>query len=276
MYDVVLLIVQTSAEEIERRFEVGLRSKAVQTNIVPFKNDDGKYALKVIDITDSKTNTTKGLAQQETVYDDLETLKTTILDLIKFIKHDFTEEGMFLVEHILLRPNIFDDTAPVNTFMPICTDDCDEGCGIDPYSFRVSIVLPGYTYRFANPDFRTYMENIIREELPAHIVPRICWVGNRRGEVLDEDNDLFNFENAYKDYLEAKTMLDQEQPTTGKNEHRTLITAMTQLNTIYPEGRLMDCSDESDDIEGRVILGQTNLGTLKTESNGGKNEENQP
>ena len=65
----------------------------------------------------------------------------------------------------------------------------------------------------------------------------------------------------------AKTNLDQEQPMTD-NEHTKLIKAMTKLNTIYPKGRLLDCSDESDEIEGRIILGQTNLGTLKTDNNG--------
>ena len=63
-------------------------------------------------------------------------------------------------------------------------------------------------------------------------------------------------------------MLDQQQPTSGDNKHDKLITAMMNLNTIYPVGRLLDCSDESDEIEGKVILGQTNLGTIKTESNG--------
>jgi hypothetical protein len=268
LYDVVLLITQTTTFDIEKRFEEGIQSKETQINIEPFKTGE-KFALKIVDTSDTKSLSGDGLAKHGTQYDDLESLKTAILELIDFIKHDFTEEGMFLVEHILLRPNVTNDAAPIDTFMPICTDDCDDGsCGIDPYSFRVSIVLPGYTYRFSNPDFRNYMENIIREELPAHIVPRICWVGNRRGQVLDEENDLWNFENAYKNYLEAKTALEQEQPTTGNNEHNELIKAMNELNTIYPEGRLLDCADESDEIEGRIILGQTNLGTLKTESNG--------
>jgi hypothetical protein len=269
LYDVVLLITQTTENDIEKRFEEGINSKSTQTNIVPFKTASGKFALKIVDISDTKTLSGNGLAKQGTEYDDLATLKTKILDLINFIKHDFTEEGMFLVEHILLRPDVNDNDTDIATFLPICTDDCDDGsCGIDPYSFRISIVLPGYTYRFSNPDFRNYMENIIREELPAHILPRICWVGNRRGQVPDKDNDLWNFENAYKNYLEAKTMLEQEQPITGNNEHKILMTAMSQLNTIYPAGRLLDCADESDELEGRVILGQTNLGTLKTESNG--------
>ena len=268
LYDVVLLITQTSVDIIEKRFQEGINSKSTISNIEPFKVGS-KYSLKIVDTSDAKTYTGKGLAKHDGKYDDLTILKTKILDLIDFIKHDFTEEGMFLVEHILLRPDVTNDDAAIETFMPICTDDCDDGsCGIDPFSFRVSIVLPGYTYRFSNPDFRNYMENIIREELPAHIVPRICWVGNRRGQVLDKDNDLWNFENAYKDYLTAKTLLEQEQPITGDNEHNKLITAMNELNTIYPEGRLLDCADESDEIEGRIILGQTNLGTLKTESNG--------
>jgi hypothetical protein len=269
LYDVVLLITQTFEKDIEKRFEGGIEGKDNTLNIEPFETESGTFKLKVIDVSEKTTWTEEGLAKHAPEYDDLETLQAKVLELINFVKQDFTEEGMFLVEHILLRPNVTNDEAAIDNFMPICTDDCgDGGCGMDPYSFRVSIVLPGYTYRFSNPDFRNYMENIIREELPAHIVPRICWVGNRRGQVPDDENDLWNFENAYKNYLEAKTMLEQEQPTTGNNEHKELIKAMNQLNTIYPEGRLLDCADESDEIEGRVILGQTNLGTLKTESNG--------
>jgi len=270
LYDVVLLITQTKKYDVEERFENGIHTKKPLLNVEPFEAGS-KFALKIVNASDEKIYEGDGLAKQENTYDDEETLKTKIFDLIDFIKYNFTEEGMFLVEHILLRPDVTNNVTTVDSFLPICTDDCGDGsCGMDPYSYRVSIVLPGYTYRFSNPDFRNYMENIIREELPAHIVPRICWVGNRRGQVPDADNDLWNFENAYKDYLEAKTMLEQEQPITGNNEHKTLMTAMNQLNTIYPEGRLLDCADESDELEGRVILGQTNLGTLKIESNGDK------
>jgi hypothetical protein len=263
LYNAVLLITQTTEENIDALFKGN-----TLVNFKLTKPNVGKYSWSIIDLEVAKDHTDYVLAEHGKEYGNLTLLKEKILELIQFIKHDFTEEGMFLVEHILLRPDITDNNASSDQFMPICADDCEDGCGLDPYSFKVSIVLPGFTYRFSNPDFRNYMENIIREELPAHIVPRICWVGSRREEEKDEDNDLWQFENAYKEYLKAKTMLDQQQPTSVDNKHNKLIMAMMKLNTIYPIGRLLDCSDESDEIEGRVILGQTNLGTLKIESNG--------
>jgi hypothetical protein len=265
LYDVVLLIIQTSEEDIKEYVKNGIESTSIPTNIRGIKTDSGNFSLTIVD---AETTFSHQLATHPTEYDNIDLLKENMLKLIQFIKNEFTEEGMFLVEHILLRPNVHDDTTDSEHFMSVCADDCEDGCGIDPYSFKVSIVLPGFTYRFSNPDFRNYMENIIREELPAHIIPRICWVGSRRGEVVDAENDLWNFEEAYKAYLNAKTMLDQEQPITGNNEHDILIKAMNNLNTIHPEGRLLDCSDESDEVEGRVILGQTNLGNLKVKSNG--------
>ncbi|MFD2567832.1 hypothetical protein [Pseudotenacibaculum haliotis] len=267
LYNAVLLIIQTPEEKIEQKFENGTINDQIKTNIAPYEVTSGKYSFKIVDLLLPESHNKYELGKHNTSYDTLEDLKKAILDLINFIKCDFTEEGMFLVEHILLRPDVTNSLAKKEEFMPICADECD-ACSIDPYSFKVSIVLPGYTFRFSNPDFRHYMENIIREELPAHIIPRICWVGDRRGVVDDKDNDLWGFEYAYKAYLEAKTNLDQEQPIKGNNEHKKLIEAMTQLNTIYPEGRLLDCTDDSNDIEGRVILGQTNLGTLKIDSDG--------
>lgn len=265
LYDVVLLITQTTEDQLKKRLEKALDNESLAINIKPIKTEAGKFTFKVVDLNVSIENPMYDLAQHGKLYNGFDELKEKIWEFVTFIKKEFTEEGMFLVEHILLRPDITDDKA--ESFMPICIDDCEDGCGMDPYSFKVSIILPGYTYRFSNPDFRNYMENIIREELPAHVIPRICWVGERRGQVADEENDLWCFENAYKNYLLAKTELDQEQPN-DNNEHEKLIEAMTKLNTIYPEGRLLDCSDESDEIEGRVILGQTNLGTLKTDNNG--------
>jgi uncharacterized protein len=112
-------------------------------------------------------------------YNTVDELKKAILDLIEFMVESFTEEGMFLVEHILLRPDVTSPSVPLQQFMHICDDDCN-GCGpLDPYSYRVTIVLPGWTYRFFNTDFRNYLENLIRKELPAHILARICWVGHR-------------------------------------------------------------------------------------------------
>ena len=76
--------------------------------------------------------------------------------------------------------------------------------------------------------------------------------------IEDLTSDLVKFEKNYKAYLFAKTSLKDEQPP----ELEGLIEAIGDLNTIYPVGRLLDCDDESDELEGKIILGQTNIGTL--------------
>ena len=176
-----------------------------------------------------------------------------ILDVIDFAKNDFTEEGIYLIEHILLRPEPMDGTANNNAFLPICADDCEECCSADPYSFRVSIVLPGFTQRFSNPEFRHFMEVLIEGELPAHVLARICWIGDRLGTVPDEENELMLFEEAYKAFLDAKMNPDYT------SELIELKDILIDLHTIYPAGRLHDC--KTDEIEGKIILGRTNLGT---------------
>jgi hypothetical protein len=259
LYFSALQIVQTSEKNIEIAFEQGISDIKVIDNIEVYKTDFGGYSSRIINPDIPRKSTDYIVAKQYKEYDSIQEQKIALLELITFFKHQFTEEGMFLVEHMLLRPDVTNNLVSKEAFMPVCADSCND-CSIDPYSYRVSIVLPGYTYRFSNPDFRNYIENVIKEELPAHILPKICWVGHRRDIVKDENNDLWCFEKAYQTYLLAKTNIGQKQPKEN-NEHKNLIDAMSKLNTIYPVGRLLDCADESDELEGRIILGQTNLGT---------------
>ncbi|MGV3604186.1 MAG: hypothetical protein ACO1N1_23390 [Dyadobacter fermentans] len=94
-------------------------------------------------------------------------------------------ERFFLVEHILLRPRLYGQTL-----LPVCLSPDCESCGDeDPYSFRMTFVMPGWLPMFQNLDLRRYAERMIRLETPAHILPKICWIGNEvcRG---DEDNAI--------------------------------------------------------------------------------------
>lgn len=401
LYFAVLQIVQTSEKEVQTVCQKGVLDDVIIGNIRVHTSDSGKYSFDVIDPEQLKSSKDYIVAKQFKYYTTATELRNAILSIISFMKFKFTEEGVFLVEHILLRPHLDksvdfpkDSEAP---FLPICTDNCEDDCGIDPYSYRVSIVIPGYTYRFSNPDFRNYMENIIKEELPAHVLPKICWVGHRENDVEntkkqylqqldnerdaaidlidlqintlqnedppvagmeaqihaletqkmqatllverrkteyikslkdlsntdenhlqqlendeavliqqlneqilllqnemppaadieaqiaaievqkiqesllseekkieyletieDRTSDLVAFEKHYKAYLFAKTVVKDEQPS----ELTGFIKAIGNLNTIYPIGRLLDCEDESDELEGKIILGQTNIGTL--------------
>ncbi len=400
----VFQIIQTS----ERDIEIGLAKNDFEEKIIGNlriqKSPTGKFSFDVINPEANPNGVDYVVAMRFNFISDIVTFRKMVLQTIQFMKFTFSEEGIFLVEHMVLRPDI---TQPNNEpFLPICTDKGKDSCSIDPYSFRVSVIIPGYTYRFANPDFRNYMEEVIRRELPAHILPKICWVGHRDGNLENENqefiiraerdrnkaietlkteleeldptafnseieaeiasaeiftqiaqaklntentivsylttlaieevgvssedqqqldklvdertsieqefivkekaiatgdlspeklqlellklqekfylkrtekqqeikdflsplaikkNDLKEFEIAYKAYLEAKTqetLMGQQQPSEAL---QALIDAMQQLNTIYPQGRLLDCDDDSDALDGKIILGRTNIGTL--------------
>ena len=97
-------------------------------------------------------------------------------------------------------------------------------------------------------DFRKYVEKLIRTELPAHILPRICWIGAEQ---------MSQLEKLYKNWLEYQ----QEhcaQPTLGQFPLNELIDYLDELYTIYPPGTLHDCDDRDD--ENPVILGRTAIG----------------
>ncbi|HWI93200.1 MAG TPA: hypothetical protein VNT20_18105 [Flavisolibacter sp.] len=71
-----------------------------------------------------------------------------------------------------------------------CEDICDHD--EDPYSFRVSFVLPCWPKRFRDKSFRAFVERTIRSETPAHIHPKIYWLGIEQ---------MRKFENAWSEWL---------------------------------------------------------------------------
>lgn len=259
LYFAVLQIIQTEEYQVEKAFEDGFEDEVSFGNIHIHKSDSGKYSFDVINPEIKEYHKDHIVAKRFSYFSSKEAIKAAILETIRFMKYDFTEEGMFLVEHILLRPDVKQNDEAVIPFLPICADQCESCEPLDPYSYRVSIVIPGFTFRFYNTDFRKYMEQVIREELPAHVLAKICWVGYREGEVPEDENQLAMFEDAYKKYLFKKTNLGQNQP---KEELEALIKTMSSLDNVYPNGRLYDCSDDVEELSGKVILGKTNLGSL--------------
>ena len=222
-------------------------------------SESGKYSFNVVNQEVASYTAEWVVARQFSYYDSTQELKDAMLKLLRFIINVFSEEGMFLVEHILLRPDVTSELSLMDDFMPICEGDCESGKLIDPYSFRVTIILPGWGFRFANSDFRAFLETLIRKELPAHILARVCWVGYRKNQVPENENDMFNFEEAYQDFLSPKIKLTQQK----KSEIlTTLVDKVNRLTTIYGSGRLIDCGDEDEELKGKIILGRTNIGNI--------------
>lgn len=86
-----------------------------------------------------------------------------------------SNERAIVVEHILLRPKF-----PGDALFPACTDGPCKTCGDeDPYSFRVTFVMPGWTAPFnVNLEMRDFADRTIRQETPSHLLGKTCWVGN--------------------------------------------------------------------------------------------------
>jgi uncharacterized protein len=130
---------------------------------------------------------------------------------------------------------------------PVSETDCP-GYDEDPYSFRISVVLPAWPSRFRSQYFRRYVERVIRQETPAHIYPRVCWVD------LDQ---MRTFEYHYEQWLRTMAINDIPNPAITLN----FIEVLTTLKNIYPVAVLHDCEDLSGD-EPQVILDNTMLGNL--------------
>ncbi|MEO9871516.1 hypothetical protein [Ekhidna sp.] len=99
---------------------------------------------------------------------------------------------------------------------------------VEPYSFKVSVVLPLHTGRFCHPAFRSLAETKIIEELPAHILPEIYWVHPEGFE---------RFERAYRGWLlmnAAEKSMDpilQEHYAYDLNRaHRKLLDALQEIH----------------------------------------------
>jgi hypothetical protein len=162
--------------------------------------------------------------------------------------------GLHLIEHILLRPRKknFD-------LMQVCLHNCECLCETDPYTFRISVVLPYDAGHFDNMNFRAYFEDKIREETPAHIMVKICWL----------NNDLMRqFEVAYKAWIEtlAAYSFAPSNPNSGKfrKANNEMIRLLASLHSEYPQASLHDCH-ESKEGSNPVMLGKTVLGTFKSE-----------
>lgn len=96
-------------------------------------------------------------------------------DLQALVSAAITAERIYVIEHILLRSKF-----PGDALLPVClAEDCDHQGLEDPYSFRLTYVLPATTEPFdSDMELRLYADRLIRRETPAHLLPKICWVGD--------------------------------------------------------------------------------------------------
>jgi hypothetical protein len=110
--------------------------------------------------------------------------------------------------------------------------------------------MPAYAKRFLDIEFRNYVERVMREEMPAHLLIKICWADNEK---------LHELEEAYRSWLEVKAGKKEDQDGIIL---KRLMDAMTQIKTVYPESHLQTCSE--DEQRQLFLLNKNSLGTQKS------------
>jgi hypothetical protein len=173
--------------------------------------------------------------------------------------------GFHLIEHHLLRPrwgvaeeHLLDICEDPHNFNPDCF------CR-DPYSFKATMVLPGWFNISMDMNFRKYVEKMIREELPAHISLKICWIGAE--EMFEFEKKYYAFTNCLRSFSNTKTCYQVTEEAFDLNYVLSLnemINTIKALNNIYPPSLLVDCEDIELDENNKpkkrpVILGKTAL-----------------
>ena len=183
-------------------------------------------------------------------------------------------EGFHLIEHVLLRRRTGKDPFVPIQIQPV--EDCSCPDVADPYSFRVSIVLPSWSPRFRDIRFRRMVEDTLRREAPAHVYARICWVNHEQMRELELALESWQAKLAALAAAPAACGEQDLATRTGRmplpevatardqdyaNSLQQLIEVMFGLTTVYPIARLHDCQ-EADGNTPQVTLNNTSLGTL--------------
>lgn len=98
------------------------------------------------------------------------------------VKLNVMSEGLHIVEHLLLR------TLGQESHTGVEVPD-----GF--YSFKISVVFPGWTARFHDGAFRSLAEETVQLNCPAHIHPQFYWL---------DFQEMRLFEGLYKSWLDLK------------------------------------------------------------------------
>lgn len=223
-------------DEMRRAIHSGLLPVGYQRKTT----SDGRYYFNVIDGGEV-------LARRIEYFADEATMNAAIDETMEYLRVNYSDEGMYLVENILLRPETGDDP-----FLPICPASSGGVCTEnDPYSYRIHVILPAYGSRFRSMDFRRFAEAVIRNETPAHILPKICWIGK---------DDMARLEKDYRDWIYLKAGAEKSRRT---EKLARFIETLFTVRNVYPAEHLHQC--EAGDEQPKFVLGRTALGTENAE-----------
>jgi hypothetical protein len=197
---------------------------------------EGKHYFNIV-------NGSEVIARRIEYFATEDAMEAAISLLITHLREYYSGEGMYLIENILLLPELKDDP-----FLDICTDpSCTDCSDDDPYSYRLHFILPAYAGRFQNMDFRRFVEETIRQETPAHLLPKVCWV---------DSDDMAALEGPYRDWIDLRS---GKSSANRAARIKALIVALQGVKNVYPQRLLHECS--ADESKPPFILGRSALGS---------------
>ena len=164
-------VLATSDEAAQRIAYEATVARLSQLEAYRIVTDGSKFRVTVSD-ADSV-----GMGGSPDPFETLEEARAVVEELLSWSSNC----RAIVVEHLLLRPKF-----PGDALMAACAEGDCSGCDdADPYSFRLSFVMPGWSAPFNdNMALRGFADRTIKQEIPAHLLAKICWVGND-GFILD-------------------------------------------------------------------------------------------
>ena len=251
----------TGVKFVSKEYEKKSDAEEAVKKVIELGQDAHNYSLSngdpvVVSLSDLLT----GITDSGTIFHNAADAQNAVDQIANEFKIECNDPvGLHLIEHILLRPreNIL-PPGKMFDLMEVCLHDCDCPCEQDPYTFRASVVLPYWPGHFDNLAFRKYFEDRIREEAPAHVMLKVCWINN---ELMNE------FETRYAQWIKALANYSFDKKAnldSFRDANDRMIAILAQLHSEYPQATLHDC-DESKEGSNTVVLGKTVLGTFKNQ-----------
>jgi hypothetical protein len=260
---------EDAQKELDLVLKVGVDSSSYQ-RLLTDENPPRHY-FNVVD------STGEVIARRIEYFTSKDEMNTEITKVKTTIRQLYSLEGMHVIENILLRPQSKNDPL-----LPICVDDnCDNCAELDPYSYRLQIILPAYGNRFEDIDFREFSEDLIRNELPAHILAKICWISKKSmsefqmhyrkwlllkaaqfAQTFDSDTTDSTSTNSTtssdipESELDSTLAIDLEKQSDILSD---FINALFNTKNVYYKERLHDCEGEDNSL---FVLGRSALGSI--------------
>lgn len=153
--------------------------------------------------------------------------------------------GLHIYEHILFRPLSNDSISPEQKFLKLYYGNTGgAGCGDiikDPYSMKATVVVPGWLHISGRMEFRRFVEQKIRMEMPAHVAVKICWIDPR--QMFEMETKFQTFINSLNELFKPGNNKVQTVVSAYKTALNDAVTSLSSLNNMYPPSALEEVWD---------------------------------